>query len=137
MGVPFYGYGWRQVPEDDNGLFQEGQSIRGDRPYSYIASLISGSTVYRDTDSAAPWLFDGDSFWTYEDPVSIRRKAGYALERGLGGLMVWELSEDDSSAVLLRTAWQALHATNFRAADGTAAPRSGGNPGERLKLAPE
>lgn len=108
MGLPFYGYGWRQVLADDNGLFQEGQSIRGDRPYSYIESLVPKSTVYRDPDSAAPWLFDGDNFWTYEDPVSIRRKAGYTLERGLGGMMVWELGEDDSSAALLRAAHQAL-----------------------------
>jgi len=134
MGVPFYGYGWRQVSDDDNGLFQEGQSIRGDRPYSYIASLISSSTVYRDPDSAAPWLFDGDSFWTYEDPVSIRRKAAYTLERGLGGLMVWELSGDDSSAALLRAAWHALRATNSVADDGTAALPSGGTPGEHPKL---
>ncbi|HEX7157542.1 MAG TPA: glycosyl hydrolase family 18 protein [Edaphobacter sp.] len=133
MGVPFYGYGWRQVADDDNGLFQEGQSIRGDRPYSYIASLISSSTVYRDPDSAAPWLFDGDSFWTYEDPVSIRRKAGYALERELGGLMVWELSEDDSSAVLLRAAWQGLHAINSEADAAAFAPSSGANVQVRQK----
>lgn len=111
MGVPFYGYGWRQVLADHNGLFQEGESIHGDRPYSYIEALVPKSTVYRDPDSAAPWLFDGENFWTYEDPVSIQRKAGYALERGLGGLMVWELSEDDSSAALLRAAHQSLHGT--------------------------
>jgi chitinase len=126
MGVPFYGYGWRQVLADDNGLFQEGQSIRGDRPYSYIEGLVPKSTVYRDPDSAAPWLFDGDNFWTYEDPVSIRRKAGYALERGLGGLMVWELSEDDSSAALLRAAHQSLHGTKPAGETVPAASLSGG-----------
>jgi chitinase len=130
MGVPFYGYGWHQVPDDDNGLFQEGQSIRGDRPYSYIASLISSSTVYRDPDSAAPWLFDGDSFWTYEDPVSVRRKAAYVLEHGLGGLMIWELSEDDSSADLLRASWQSLHATNSVVEASAPAPSSGADAGE-------
>jgi len=110
MGVPFYGYGWRQVLADHDGLFQEGQSIRGDRPYSYIEGLVSKSGVYRDPDSAAPWLFDGDNFWTYEDPISIQRKADYALERGLGGLMIWELGEDNPSATLLRAAHQALSA---------------------------
>jgi chitinase len=111
MGVPFYGYGWRQVLAHHNGLFQEGQSIHGDRPYSYIEGLVPKSTVYRDPDSAAPWLFDGDNFWTYEDPVSINRKGSYALERGLGGLMVWELGDDNSSAALLRAADQSLHGT--------------------------
>jgi chitinase len=108
MGVPFYGYGWKQVITTDDGLFQQGQSIRGDKPYSYISTLVTNSTLHRDGDSQAPWLFDGDSFWTYEDATSIQRKAGYAVQRGLGGLMVWELSEDDPSATLLRAAHRAL-----------------------------
>jgi chitinase len=107
MGVPFYAYGWRQVPEDANGLFQEGQGIRGDRPYRYIQSIIGNSTVYRDKVSQAPWLFDGDAFWTYDDPVSVGFKASYARDAGLGGLMIWELGDDDS-AVLLRAAHKAL-----------------------------
>ncbi len=85
VGVPFYGYGWRTVPEENNGLFQEGEPIRGDRPYSYIETLIAGSTVYREADSETPWLFDGDVFWTYEDARSVRRKAEYAVARQLGG----------------------------------------------------
>ena len=108
MGVPFYAYGWRQVPEDADGLFQEGQGIRGDRPYRYIQSIIGNSTAYRDKVSRAPWLFDGDAFWTYDDPVSVGFKASYARDAGLGGLMIWELGDDDS-AVLLRAAHKALN----------------------------
>ena len=108
MGLPFYAYGWRQVPEDANGLFQEGEGIRGDRPYRYIQSIIGSSTVYRDKVSQAPWLFDGDAFWTYDDPVSVGFKASYARDAGLGGLMIWELGDDDS-AVLLRAANKALN----------------------------
>ena len=109
VGVPFYGYGWRLVPEDNNGLFQEGEPIRGDRPYSYIQTLIPQSKVFRDPASQTPWLFDGDAFWTYEDPTSIREKAAYALAQHLGGLMIWELSNDTPDATLLQSASQALH----------------------------
>jgi chitinase len=108
MGLPFYGYGWHQVPEDGNGLSQEGLPIHGDRPYSYIAGLVAQSTVYRDPESKTPWLFDGDIFWTYDDPVSIDRKAAYAREHQLGGLMIWELSEDTTSGDLLHAAYQSL-----------------------------
>ena len=108
IGLPFYGYGWRQVEEANNGLMQEGQSMRGDRPYSYIQGLAAASTVYRDPVSQAPWLFDGDVFWTYEDPPSIQAKGQYALEKRLGGFMIWELSGDTSSNVLLKTARRAL-----------------------------
>jgi len=108
IGVPFYGYGWSKVPDEQNGLFQEGVSIHGDRPYSYIEGLVAQSTVHRDQSSGAPWLFDGDSFWTYDDEISIERKAAFARERNLGGLMIWELGEDDSGSTLLRAAHNAI-----------------------------
>jgi chitinase len=108
VGLPFYGYGWHRVAEDNNGLFQEGQAIRGDRPYRAIADLVPQSTVYRDPDSQAPWLFDGDNFWTYEDPISIQRKSEYIRQQHLGGFMIWELGEDTPSAALLHAAHQGL-----------------------------
>ena len=148
LGLPFYGYGWHQVDATDDGLHQPGQAIRGDRPYSYLQTLISKDpltapqpasppppteaappatprvtpansttppdgtarifTVHRDTRSQAPWLFDGDTFWTYEDPTSIRFKVGFAIEQGLGGVMAWELGEDAPDAALLKAARQPL-----------------------------
>lgn len=108
LGVPFYGYGWTQVPEAAMGVFQEGTPIRGDRPYSYIRSLTTTSTIYRDPDSQAPWLFDGDVFWTFDDAISMQAKAAYALAHGLGGIMIWELSGDTDQATLLTALHQAL-----------------------------
>ncbi len=118
MGVPFYGYGWHQVLEENNGLYQEGEPIHGDKPYRYIAPLIEHSTVYRDAASQAPWLFDGDVFWTYEDPVSIQRKAEFARERGLGGFMIWELGEDTADAQLLQSAHRGLAPASVQSASG-------------------
>jgi len=120
MGLPFYGYGWRQVAAENHGFGQDGRPIRGDRPYRFIQSLIVPSTpqassatggstvVYRDPVSQSPWLFDGNSFWTYEDQVSIQNKATYAAREQLAGFMVWELSGDTPDAALLRAARNAL-----------------------------
>ena len=108
MGLPFYGYGWHSVEEQANGLFQEGQPIRGDRPYSYIQSLAPDSTVFRDELSRAPFLFDGDEFWTYEDPVSIAYKTEYGKAQNLGGFMIWELAGDAPDGILLRTVRQSV-----------------------------
>ena len=109
VGVPFYGYGWTQVPEIADGVFQEGTPVRGDRPYSYIQSLVAGSKLYRDARSQTPWLFDGDAFWTFDDPISIEAKAAYALAHDLGGLMIWELSEDTAQGALLTAAHRSLN----------------------------
>jgi len=108
MGVPFYGYSWTGVEATNNGLFQAGRGVHTDEPYRYIRTLIASSPVYRDPLSRAPWLYDGKTFWTYEDPVSVRYKASFAANRHLGGVMIWELSEDTSDAVLLTTAHSAL-----------------------------
>jgi chitinase len=109
MGLPFYGYSWTAVESANNGLFQPGRAVHGDRPYSYIRALSTPFATYRDERSQAPWLFDGQTFWTYEDPVSVRFKVSYARSEHLGGVMIWELSNDTADAELLRVAWRSLH----------------------------
>lgn len=108
MGVPFYGYSWTAVSTANNGLFQSGQGVRGDRPYRYIRTLTGQFSVHRDPLSHAEWLFDGTTFWTCDDPVSVRYKASYAAREHLGGVMVWELAEDTPDAELLHVAHRAL-----------------------------
>jgi chitinase len=108
MGLPFYGYSWTGVDGENNGLFQVGKGVHGDRPYHYIRTLTSQFSAYRDEHSRAPWLFDGTTFWTYEDAVSVRYKASYAANQKLGGVMIWELSNDTPDAELLTTAHRAL-----------------------------
>jgi chitinase len=105
VGLPFYGYGWHQVGGINHGLFQRGHAIRGDHPYWQIRSLSRKSIIYRKRTSRSPWLYDGDEFYTYDDPSSIRAKANYARQHHLGGLMVWELSGDTDDARLLKTAY--------------------------------
>ena len=108
MGLPFYGYSWSAVSNTGNGLFQAGKGVRGDRPYRYIRTLSAPFASYRDPHSQAPWLFDGETFWTYEDPTSVRYKVSYAVEQHLGGVMIWELSGDTADAELLTTAYRSL-----------------------------
>lgn len=108
MGLPFYGYGWTGVNAIDNGLFQPGRGVDGDKPYRYIRTLATPSSLHRDPRSQAPWLYDGTTFWTYDDPVSVRYKVSYAAQQRLGGIMIWELSEDTAEGDLLRAAHRSL-----------------------------
>lgn len=131
MGVPFYGYSWTTVNQANDGLFQSGQSVHDDQPYSYIRTLIASFQQHRDPHSQAPWLFNGTTFWTYEDPTSVRYKASYAVRKHLGGVMVWELAEDTTKAELLNTIHQSLHHPlgddAFAAIPTALAARSNGN----------
>ena len=109
MGLPFYGYSWTAVASTNNGLFQPGRAVHADRPYNYIRTLSAPFSTYRDSRSQAPWLFDGETFWTYEDPVSLRYKVSYARHEHLGGVMIWELSNDTADAELLSMVYHSMH----------------------------
>lgn len=102
LGLPFYAYSWNQVSPVNHGLFQLGQPSRNDIPYHDILSLQSKFTEYRDPKSLAPWLFDGNTFWTYDDETSIGAKLKYTTEQELHGVMIWELSGDTEDGDLLR-----------------------------------
>jgi len=103
LGLPFYAYSWSQVSEANHGLFQLGEPSRNDSPYNYIVSIQSKLTTYRDPKSMAPWLFDGSTFWTFDDEMSIGAKLKYARQQALGGVMIWELSGDTPDGKLLKT----------------------------------
>ena len=117
MGVPFYGYAWKNVTDEGEGLFQEGDGLRGDHPDSEISGLEGHFTLHRDTISGSPWLFDGDQFWTFDDAQSIKAKAAWAREHALGGMMAWELGGDTADAVLINAMHDGLRAK------GTVAPQ--------------
>jgi chitinase len=104
MGLPFYGFGWNGVNNSNHGLFQAGKAVHEDRPYHAIRTIALSSQVCRDLRSQAPWAFDRQDFWTYEDTVSIRYKVSYGLRQGVGGVIIWELSSDTANAELLNAA---------------------------------
>ena len=64
--------------------------------------LGSGFTRYEDGEAGAAWLFDGTTFWTFDDPSVMRAKARYVNENKLGGIMFWELSGDTADGELIR-----------------------------------
>ena len=59
--------------------------------------------MYRDLRAGHAWLYDGTTFWTYDDPAVLLQKALYIRLNGLGGAMVWSLDGDDDNATLTRT----------------------------------
>jgi chitinase len=103
LGIPFYAYGWSGVADVNHGLFQLGQPVQGEHFYSYIQSIQPKFKLYRDPKSQTPWLYAGKTFWTFDDPISIRAKLQYAHSRKLGGVMAWELSNDSADAALLKS----------------------------------
>ncbi len=102
VGVPFYGRGWKGVPNTNNGLYQsstgaaQGQFEEG--AFTYTELKDNYLSTYKRTwneEAQVPWLYNPDTgiFIGYDDPESIAAKAGYVKDQGLGGIMIWELSQ--------------------------------------------
>lgn len=121
MGVGFYGRGWQSVASTNNGLFQSGTMTSFGTwengvfdYYDVLNSYLSISLRFYDIYSKVPYLYDlaKGVFISYEDPESMTIKANYILNRGLAGVMFWELSGDvrnsDSEQSLLGTLFNLL-----------------------------
>jgi chitinase len=115
LGLPFYGHGWTGVMGGGDGLFQEAEGPApatfeaGSEDYKVLATLpAAGFTLYRDNRAGFAWLFDGTTFWTFDDPTVMRLKTAYIKRRGLGGAMVWSLDGDDANGTLIDTIHQGL-----------------------------
>ncbi|KAJ2782376.1 hypothetical protein H4R18_002309 [Coemansia javaensis] len=64
----------------------------------------SGYTVHWDDAAKAPILYSAADgvLITFDDAVAVSWKADYALRRGLGGIMIWELSQDHEHELLAK-----------------------------------
>ncbi len=104
IGAAFYARKWTGVPNVNNGLFQMTAAAGGHGAHfdllerEYINK--NGYTRHWDSEACAPWLFNGDSFFTYDDEQSLACKARYLMREGLAGIMYWEHSCDTSGKLL-------------------------------------
>ncbi|NLI89924.1 MAG: glycoside hydrolase family 18 protein [Epulopiscium sp.] len=118
VGVPTYGKEYRNIEPGPNGdgLFQpfikdEDGNMTTDKftwrgssiPYEYLNKYYidkNGFTRYWDDVAKAPYLYDGQTFISYDDKDSIRAKSEYIKEKDLGGIMYWEYVNDINGELL-------------------------------------
>lgn len=58
--------------------------------------LVGAYTRHYDNVAVAPWLWNAEKkvFLSTEDKESIETKANYVMDKGIGGIMFWELAGD-------------------------------------------
>lgn len=115
LGIPFYGRGWADVREQDNGLYQPAAGKHSFISYDVLMDKYidkNGFTRHWDADAKAPYLWNPTSrmFITYADAESFAPKVQYVKEHHLGGVMFWEYSYDlRHDSELLNALVQELH----------------------------
>ena len=106
LGVPFYSRKWDGVKSAGcrNGLGMEAETVGGyggdygELKESWIGKR--GFIRYWDEQAKVPYLFDGETFISYEDCESLGVKIAYLKEKGMGGIMFWEYKCDPSGELL-------------------------------------
>jgi chitinase len=120
FGVPFYGRGWSGVDKVNDGLYQpytdipDGTLEAGTFEYYDLAANYVGKFQHLWNDAAqVPWLYDAETgmMISYDDPHSLALKADYVKQKGLGGMMIWELASEDRAHSLLKAIYKALNAS--------------------------
>jgi len=121
IGAPFYSRGWTGVGATNNGLYQSstgpapGVWEGGVNDYRVAKGLLeNGFNRYYDSAAGDAWLFDGTTFWTFDDPSVMQLKGQYVNRRGLGGIMFWELSGDTSDGELISSIASSLSPRSSR-----------------------
>ncbi|HEX2863741.1 MAG TPA: glycoside hydrolase family 18 protein, partial [Deinococcales bacterium] len=110
IGAPFYGHAFVKADPAGGGLFQKFAGGPDPTPaYKQIATMLPTATAGWDDAAKVPYLLDAsNTFITYDDPRSLAEKAGYVKANGLGGVMFWEISQDDAAHSLVNALWGAL-----------------------------
>lgn len=104
LGAAFYSRVWERVKCNNSGLNVTAETT-GCKTLDY--SILdkeyinkNGFKRYWDNQGKAPYLFDGNTFISYEDEESLKHKANYIMNKGIGGIMFWEYSLDNTNKLL-------------------------------------
>ena len=105
VGIPFFARAYGGVPNVNAGLLQPSKGPPSDWRGGYGAWRRLSRTQLRnprytrhwEPSARVPWLYDAKAgTWiTYDDPEAVRAKVKYVRDNRLGGVIIWELSEDD------------------------------------------
>lgn len=107
IGIPFFARAYGNVPNVNRGLFQ----TAGNAPADWKGNAGDWDMLARtrlkdpryvrhwEPSARVPFLFDPTrGIWiSYDDPQSVAAKARYVRERGLGGVIIWEVGADDGT----------------------------------------
>lgn len=98
-GIPAFGRGWTGVPSTNNGVHQTGTGPAAGRDdqgtlwYDDILGRTDGEHFF-DQHAVSGYYYDGNDWISYDSVRSVRAKAQYVQDNGLGGMMLWNLLQN-------------------------------------------
>ncbi|GAA1502634.1 chitinase [Agromyces terreus] len=89
-GLAAYGQGWTGVTDGTKAWTTATSSI-GTATY---ANLRTVGKAYFDPKVGASWRWDGNDWWSLDDPTSVNAKAEWLAAEGYSGAMWWDVTGD-------------------------------------------
>jgi len=148
MGIPTYG---RSFTLDNSGITALGAPAgnagvagryTGEKGfisyYEICEKLQHGAKVYKEPSSHAKYLVEGNQWIGYDDVNSVREKACFAKNMGVGGVMYWALDLDDfKGSTCNEGPYPLINAGNKAFQTPGSCPNSGPNPGTVAPATPQ
>jgi chitinase len=146
IGVAFYGDVWTGGSDGSGNSMTNPREGWSSAPTNYtvtynqiISSNFAAGDFNYDAVAQAPWIGVGgrglnNLFVSYDNPRSVQARISYARNRALGGVIIWELTQDHISGrpdPLLQAVKQAVATPG-----NTAIQRSGTNVNLSFNSAP-
>lgn len=106
LGIPAYSYAWKGVKSATDGAFTPGKPIdidKVDLSYKMIEKKYlnkNGYKRYYDEKAKTAYLYNGDTFISYEDKEALGEKVKYIQNKNLAGAMVWQYSQDAEDGIV-------------------------------------
>ena len=105
IGMAFYARVFAGVDSINNGLYRPCHFLHGVSYKDQATQLSpdSGYVYHWDKVAQAPYMYNArqQTFASFDDTVSIRVKTEYAIRKGIGGVMFWQMTEDRFNGGLL------------------------------------
>lgn len=109
LGIPAYGRSFTLVDASQTGLESPASGPGPAAQFTGEEGFVSfyevcqmlqegGWSVVKDpTGSMGPYAFKGQTWMAWDEVEMVKEKVRFAMNRNLGGVMVWEISLDDFS----------------------------------------
>ncbi|WP_298652083.1 glycoside hydrolase family 18 protein [uncultured Proteiniphilum sp.] len=104
IGGAMYSRMWTGVPDRNHGFLQP---TEGSGKYGPVYSDLKADYINRngyerfwDDEAKAPYLFNGNTFISYDDPQSLQCKCKYIKQHNLAGIFYWEHGGDRTGELL-------------------------------------
>ena len=112
IGAAFYSRIFEGVDSINHGLNRPGK-FKGFLTYQKLLPQLkvkNGFEAYWDDEAKAAYAYSASKklFATFDNERSIVLKTSYAAEKGLNGIMFWELSQDKKKGGFLDLIWNTL-----------------------------